>query len=149
MQVESTTDGTAIVRWTDVTGLDGDVDGYKIWRAAQFRRTAWLDAGFRLVDKYHHQHEVGADVTSLLDPVNPYFDAASEFTGDVQGFYQPAEWGPYELMAKIPASDTGTFADASGGYDFAFEDVDAITGDPPFLESKVVAVLKSKGIKQQ
>ena len=65
VQVESTTDGTAIVRWTDVTSLDGDVDGYKIWRAAQFRRTAWLDAGFRLVDRYHHQHEVGADVSSL------------------------------------------------------------------------------------
>lgn len=128
VQLESTTQGTAVLRWTDVSGLDPDVDGYKIWRAAQFQRTAWLDAGFRLVDRYHHQHEVGADISGLLDPVNPYFDAQGEFAGETQGFYQPAEWGPYELRLKIPTSDLSQFNDATGGYDFSFEDQNAITG---------------------
>jgi len=128
VQVESTTDGTAIVRWTDVSSIDADVDGYKVWRAAQFRRTDWLDEGFRLVDNYHRQHEVGADTESLKDPVNPFFDAEAEFTGETQGVYQPAEWGTYDLIAKIPTGEAGQFSDPTGGYDFAFEDTEAITG---------------------
>ncbi|NND01626.1 MAG: hypothetical protein HKN91_02465, partial [Acidimicrobiia bacterium] len=128
IKVESTTDGTAIVRWTDATAIDGDVDGYKVWRAAQFQRSAWLDEGFRIVDNYHRLHEVGGDRSQFLDPVNRHFDAESEFTGDVQGFYQPAEWGPYELIAKIPVGEAGQFSDGTGGYDFAYEDTDAITG---------------------
>ncbi len=128
MKMTSTQDGTALIQWTDVTGIDGDVDGYKIWRGAQFQRTNWLDEGFRVVDKYHQQHEVGARPTSVYDAVNPYFDAEAEFTGDIQGTYQPSEWGPYTLIAKIPVGDVAQYANASGGYDFAFEDTDAITG---------------------
>ncbi|NND70266.1 MAG: hypothetical protein HKN43_01675 [Rhodothermales bacterium] len=128
LKVESTQDGTALLRWTDVSGIDGDIDGYKIWRAAQFQRSNWLEGGFRVVDNYHQQHTVGDRPTSVFDAVNPNFDAAAEFTGDVQGTYQPSEWGPYSLVLKIPLSEVSQYNNAGGGYDFAFEDTDAITG---------------------
>ena len=128
ISVESTPDGTAVVRWTDVTGLDADVDGYKIWRTAQFRRRDFLDEGFRILDKYHHIHDLGADRSAFLDPVNPYFDAESEFVSETQGVYQGNEWGTYDLIEKIPLGSVGQFADGVNGYDFVFEDTEAITG---------------------
>ncbi|NBC16065.1 MAG: T9SS type A sorting domain-containing protein [Bacteroidetes bacterium] len=134
MKVESTTDGTAVVRWTDVTGIDPDVDGYKVWRAAQFQRQSWFPSqeeganGFALVDNYHRVHEVGASTKQFADEGNPYFDAFGEFAGDTQNFYQPSEWGPYELIAKIPVGEVAQFNDPTGGYNFAFEDEEAITG---------------------
>ncbi|MCB0719924.1 MAG: T9SS type A sorting domain-containing protein [Bacteroidetes bacterium] len=128
IRVSSTTNGTSFIQWTDVTGIDSDVDGYKIWRAAQFQRTNWLDEGFRIVDNYQQQHEVGERPSSVFEDVNPYFDAASEFTGDIQGTYQPSEWGPYKLIAKIPVSEVSQYNNSADGYDFAYEDADAITG---------------------
>lgn len=128
VRVTSTTAGTAQIQWTDVTGVDSDVDGYKIWRAAQFQRSNWLDEGFRIVDNYQRQHEVGERPASVFEEVNPYFDAASEFTGDIQGTYQPSEWGPYTLIAKIPVGEVSQYNDATGGFDFSYEDADAITG---------------------
>ena len=128
VSVESTTNGTALVRWTDVSAIDGDIDGYKIWRTAQFKRKEFLEEGFRVLDKYHHLHEPGADFSSFLDPVNPFFDAEGEFVAETQGVYQGNEWGTYELIAKIPAGEVSQFGDATGGYDFSFEDEAAITG---------------------
>ena len=126
--VESTPEATALVRWTDVSAVDPDVDGYKVWRAAQFRRTPWLERGFRLVDRYHHQHEVDADVEPFLDPVNPFFDAEAEFTGETQGVYQPEGWGTYDLVVKVPADQLGPYQASQGDYDFVWEDENAITG---------------------
>ncbi len=128
LRVESTDRQSTLVRWTDVSGIDPNIDGYKVWRAAQYRRTEWLEEGFRLVDRYHHQHQVGADIAPFLDPVNPYFDAEDEFVGDVQGTYQPAGWGTYDLIAKIPVGELDQYQDAVEGYDFAYEDEEAITG---------------------
>lgn len=128
VNVESTQDGTAVIRWTDVSGL-GEVDGYKIYRSSQFKRTAWTDVGFRAVDRYHHQHEVVAEIPeSLLDPINPNFDAFAEFQGETQNFYQPNEWGPYDLIQKIPIGEVSQFNDQTDGYSFSFEDENAITG---------------------
>ncbi len=127
VKVESTQDGTALIRWTDVSGI-GNIDGYKIWRASQFKREKWTDVGFRVVDAYHHQHEPGPDNSAHLELINPNFDAESEFTGDTQNFYQPAGWGPYELIEKIPVGNVSQFNDASGGYQFSYEDANAITG---------------------
>jgi hypothetical protein len=72
----------------------------------------WLEAGYRLLNRYHHQHEVGAGTDAFKDAVNPYFDAISEFETEIQGSYQPAEWGTYELIAKIPAAQLSTLSDA-------------------------------------
>ena len=128
ISVESTSDGTALIRWTDVSSIDGDVSGYKIWRTAQFRRTNFLDEGFRILDRYHHIHDVGADRSAFVDAVNPYFDAASEFVTETQGVYQGNEWGTYELIDKIPVGSAGQFADPTNGYDFSYEDETALTG---------------------
>lgn len=129
MKVVSNVDGRAVVSWTDVSAIDPDVDGYKIWRAAQYQRTDWLDKGMRIMDSFHHQHEVGADVGSLLEPINPYFDAAeTAFAGsEIAGTYQPEEWGTYELIAKIPVSELGNYP-GSGPYAFSFVDENSITG---------------------
>lgn len=126
INVVSTENGTALIRWTDVAGIDA-VDGYKIWRASQFQRTDYLDAGMRVMDKYHHLHEPGGDpfAESFLDPVNPNFDVGDPdeyFSTDIQGSYQPAEWGTYELVAKIPTGDLSQYMDQADGYDFAYED---------------------------
>jgi hypothetical protein len=111
------------------------VDGYKIWRASQFQRTDYLDAGMRVMDKYHHLHEAGGDpfAAAYLDPINPNFDVgdpADYFSTDIQGSYQPAEWGTYELVARISAAELSQYMDQTGGYDFAYDDASStvITG---------------------
>ena len=118
IRIESNTDGQAVVNWTDVTGIDPDVDGYKIWRAAQYQQGDWLATGMRIMDQFHHQHEVGASTDGLLDAVNPYFDAEeSAFSAnDVSGTFQPEEWGTYELVAKIPANELSQYATSGGPY---------------------------------
>ena len=133
--VESTTDGTAIVSWTDVSDIDSDIDGYKVWRSAQFAQQSWFPSqeaganGFALLDNYHYLQEPGGDIKQFADAGNPYFDAFDEFSGDTQNFYQPSEWGPYELIARIPVSDLGSFAAEDGSaYSYTYEDTDAITG---------------------
>lgn len=128
VSVQSTAAGTALVNWTDVSGIDSDVDGYKIWRASQYKRTDRLAVGFRALDNYQHLHEVGGDITPHLDDVNPWFDAESEFT-ETQNKYQPAEWGTYDLVAKVPNGELSQFTSgAATGYDYAWEDPEAITG---------------------
>lgn len=129
MTIESTTAGTALIRWTDVNNTAGrPVDGYKVWRSSQYKRQRWLDAGMRLQDRYQEQHATGPVDAALLDPINPNFDAQAIFVGDIQGSYQPADWGTYELVANIPLSGLGAVTSASGGYQYAYEDTDAITG---------------------
>ena len=129
LTIESTTQGTALVRWTDVNNVAArPIDGYKIWRSSQYKRTPWLDAGMRLQDRYQEQDQPGPFPESLLDPVNPNFSADGVFSGAVQGTYQPADWGTYELIANIPLTGLGAVTNASGGYQYAYEDTDAITG---------------------
>lgn len=130
IRIESNTDGQAVVNWTDVSGIDPDVDGYKIWRAAQYQQGEWLETGMRIMDRYHQQHEVGASIDGLLDDINPYFDAEeSAFSGNnVSGTFQPEEWGTYELVAKIPASELGQYATSGGPYNYAWADPNSIVG---------------------
>ncbi len=129
LEVQSTPNNSAMIRWTDVSGIT-PVDGYKIWRASQYKRTKYLDEGMRLVNKYQQQQTPGSDITPFLEPVNPLYDDTTIFTGDIQGTYQPAGWGTYQLIANIPNSELSKYADANktDGYDFAYEDKDAITG---------------------
>ncbi len=127
MNLESTTDGTALIRWSDVSGIR-PIDGYKIWRASQYKRTSYQEVGMRLTDRYQEQHEVGPVPDALLDPINPNFDAFDIFVGDTQGSYQPAEWGTYDLLTKVPVGDLAQYRDETGGYQFALEDTSAIAG---------------------
>jgi hypothetical protein len=130
MTVESTNNQSARIRWTDVSGIgNANVDGYKVWRAAQYRRTSYLEEGMRLMDRYHHQHDTTASQSEFLDPVNQYFSPPSGFfSSETQGVYQPAEWGDYQLLAKIPADQLSNFQDDGQNFDFAYEDTEAING---------------------
>jgi hypothetical protein len=126
MKVSGTAAGNALVNWTDVSDIDPDVDGYKVWRATQYRRYKWLEEGMRIADRFHHQHEVGASKDAFKDAVNPYFDFV--FTGsETAGSYQPEEWGTYELVAKIPVGDLSQYA-GTAPYDYAYEDETSILG---------------------
>lgn len=130
MNVESTTEGRARILWTDVSGLDPEVDGYKIWRAAQYKRTDWLEKGMRVMDRFQHQHDPEASYEPFLDPINPYFDAAEfSFGGEgLAGTYQPEEWGTYDLIATIPVGELGNFPSGGGPYEYAFVDENSIVG---------------------
>jgi hypothetical protein len=134
VDIVSTTDGTALIKWTDVSGIDSDIDGYKVWRSSQFARQSWFPSqeeganGFALVDNYQHVHEPGASTKQFADEGNPYFDAFGEFSGETQNFYQPSEWGPYELVAKIPVGQVSQFQASGDAYDYVYEDTDALTG---------------------
>ncbi|HET6566906.1 MAG TPA: T9SS type A sorting domain-containing protein [Rhodothermales bacterium] len=127
MQVAGSETGKAIVRWTDVSSIDPDIDGYKIWRAAQYRKYEWLKDGMRLADNYQHQNVPGdTNKTAFRDPVNRFFDY--QFTGGTSGVYQPEEWGTYELIAKIPKGDLSQHAADGAPYDYAYEDTTSILG---------------------
>lgn len=130
IRVTSTTNGTARIEWTDVSSISpAGVDGYKVWKASQFKRTSFFDYGLRGTDNYHRQHEVGASVEPFLRDINPNYDAYEIFTTDIQGSYQPSEWGHYDLIAKIPSGQLGSYTEgASDGYSFAYEDTGSITG---------------------
>jgi hypothetical protein len=130
VNVLSTPNQSALVQWTDVAGVaGGEVDGYKVWRASQFLRTDYREEGMRRMDRYHQQHAVDEDPAQFLDPVNPLFSPGADFfSGDAQGIYQPAEWGDYDLVARIPAGELGNFATDGGPFDYAFEDEEAVTG---------------------
>lgn len=130
MKVESTPRQSANVSWTDVSNTgNASVDGYKIWRASQFKRTEYLEEGMRLMDQYHHQHSVDAELGQFKESVNQFFSPPSGFfSGSAQGIYQPAEWGDYDLIAKIPAGELGQYQTEEGPFDYSFEDTEAITG---------------------
>lgn len=129
-RVTSTTNGTALIEWTDVSSVPGStVSGYKVWKASQYKRTRYEEIGLRVVDNYHRQHEIGATPASVKKAVNPNFDNWKIFVTDIQGSYQPTEWGHYELIAKIPSGQLGQYTSGAGaGYQYAYEDKEAITG---------------------
>jgi len=131
MKPISTPQASALIAWTDVSDL-GPVDGYKIWKASQFKQNKYLDAGLRAMDKYQHQHNPDEGRDAFLDPVNPNFDVGDPdvfFAGDIQGVYQPAEWGTYDLLANISVGELSQYTSGvPSGYDYAFEDLDVITG---------------------
>ncbi len=127
IEVKSTANGTAKVHWTDVSTIS-DIDGYKVWRSSQYKRTKYLDSGMRLVDRYQEQQDPGSDISQFLNPINPLYDDTTIYQGDIQGSYQPAGWGTYELVATIPNGELSQYADNTDGYDYAYEDEQAITG---------------------
>ncbi|MEK6570887.1 MAG: hypothetical protein AABZ61_05920, partial [Bacteroidota bacterium] len=123
VKVENTQRGSINIRWTD----SPTADGFKVWKASQFKRLKYKDLGIRILDRYQEQKQVGADITSLLQPINPNFDALNLLT--TEDGYQPDGWGTYELLAVIPRSEVSKYADNSvAGYQFAYEDKTAILG---------------------
>lgn len=121
VKVENTQTGSVLVRWTD----SPTADGYKIWKASQFKKLKYKDLGIRLLDRYQEQKALGEDVTKLLQPTNPNFDAV-QLTASEEG-YQPDGWGTYDLVAVFPKGQAPANTSVPG-FQYAFEDKTAILG---------------------
>jgi len=121
MRVDNTLTKTTLVRWDNRAEAAGsNFAGYKIYKAALAKQVDWLTGGMRGMDRYWENMTVGATPTSLLQPVNPNFAGQAFVSGK---FGVPDTWGPYELVAVIPAAQLGTYANTSAaGYNYAYED---------------------------
>lgn len=125
MKVDNTLTKSIRVRW-DNRAETGDFAGYKVYRAALSEQVDWLATGMRGLDEYWRNMTPGPTPASLLKAVNPNFTAQS-FVAGRNGV--PDGWGPYTLMAVIPAASKGTYADASAaGYNYSWEDKNVDVG---------------------
>ncbi len=120
MRVDNTLEKSTKVRWDNRANFGAGFVGYKVYRASQAKRINWLEGGMRGLDNYWKNTTPGSTPTSLMKPVNPTF-AGQSFVAGREGV--PDSWGPYELIAVIPQSQLGTYADNSvQGYNYTYED---------------------------
>ena len=120
MQVQSTTRLTSRVFWNDASLHDVGFAGYKIWRVSALQHVDGLTTGMQEMDDYWRATVPGAVPDSLKKSVNPSF-AAFDYVHDHYG--APGSWGPYELVANIPASGLSSMSDHSlSGYAYSWED---------------------------
>ncbi len=129
MKVTNTLTKSVAVEWNNAAEADAEFQGYKIWKASQFKKFKWLENGIRLADRYQEQMTPGGDMTSYKKPVNPKFDAFAEVnSGSLKGEYQPDTWGTWELVAVIPKAQLAQYAGATPGYNYTYEDKDVVLG---------------------
>jgi hypothetical protein len=126
VSVEGTANQRALVRWNDAA--DADADGYKIWRASQFKQIKYIDRGMRAMSKYWKQHTVEGDPSQYLDPVNPNFGGFEFAQPEDRGIYQPGAWGTYDLVKKIPKGELNNYRSPSGQFTYAWEDDESLVG---------------------
>lgn len=120
MRVDNTLQQSIRVRWDSRAEAAPDFGGYKVYRAALSEQVDWLATGMRGLDEYWRNMTPGPTPASLLKAVNPNFTGQA-FVAGRNGV--PDAWGPYTLMAVIPAANKGTYADASAaGYNYSWED---------------------------
>lgn len=125
MRVEGTFDRSLRIRWDARAETHPDFAGYKIYRASRGSPVDWLTSGTRGLDNYWRNGTPGPTPDSLLVPMNPDFTASASVAGR-RG--EAGSWGPYSLVAVIPAGEIARFTDA---------------GDPVFSrtwEDRTVAV---------
>ena len=130
MLVSNTLKKSVNIEWNAAAESDAEFAGYKVWRAAQFKKLNWLDEGMRVVDLYHEQMTVGTRPPSVYKPVNPKFDAfAKTQSTSLKGTYQPDTWGTWDLIKVIPKAELANYKPAStAGYTYKVEDTDVILG---------------------
>jgi hypothetical protein len=126
IKVEGSPDQVAVVRWDNAA--DADADGYKIWRASQFKQIRWIDRGMRALTKYWKQHDVNGTWENYLDPINPNFGGEAFAQPEDRGIYQPGSWGSYDLVKKIPKSELSNYTDPSGEFAYSWQDEESIVG---------------------
>jgi hypothetical protein len=120
MQVENTLAQSVKIRWDNRANTGPGFAGYKIYKARLVKRVDWLEGGMRGMDEYWRNMTVGPTPANLLKPINPSFGAQSFVAGRMG---VPDSWGPYDLVAVIPAADLATYADNSvSGFHYAWED---------------------------
>ncbi len=132
VKISNTLNKSVAVEWDKSAETDPLFAGYKIWKSSQFKKLAWLNEGFRVVDQYEQQMTVGTRPANLYKPVNPKFDAfAKTNTNSTQGNYQPDTWGTWDLIQVIPKANLGTLtpaATSSFASGYRYEDKDVILG---------------------
>ncbi len=126
IRVEGTPGETALIRWDDIA--DADADGYKIWRAAQFKDIKYIDRGMRALSSYWKQHNPNEDPDQYLDPINPNFGGFDYAQPEDRGIYNPGSWGTYDLVARIPSTELDQYRDPQDEFTYAWEDENAILG---------------------
>jgi hypothetical protein len=123
MRVDNTLQKSVRVRWdarAETNPGSGTFAGYKIYKASQAGRIDWLTSGMRTLDDYWKNTTVGPTPDALKKPVNPNFTAQS-FVAGREGV--PDSWGPYQLVAVLPAGQLGSYVDNSAaGYNYSWED---------------------------
>lgn len=120
MIVENTLTKSVKIRWDDRAETHPRFAGYKIYKASLARQIDWLATGMRGLDAYWMNTTPGPTPQHLLQPVNPMF-AAGAFVAGRNGV--PDSWGPYELVAVVPAAQLGSVLEPSvSGYTYAWED---------------------------
>jgi hypothetical protein len=126
IKVEGTQDQVTRIRWDDIA--DAEADGYKIWRASQFKQIRYIDRGMRALSRYWKQHDASGSWENYLDPINPNFGGEEFAQPEDRGIYQPNSWGSYDLVAKIPKAELNQYRDPSGQYTYAWDDEESIVG---------------------
>jgi hypothetical protein len=126
IKIEGTANQSALIRWTNEA--DADADGYKIWRAPQFKQIKYIDKGMRALANYWKQHSLTADPDQFLDPINPNFGGFDFAQPEDRGIYQPGPWGTFDLVKIIPKSELSQYASSSGEFAYAWEDDESLVG---------------------
>ena len=120
MRVDNTLQQSVRVRWDNRANSGPGFAGYKIYKASLTKQVDWLSGGTREMDNYWRNMTVGPTPDALKVPVNPNFTAQA-FVAGRNGV--PDGWGPYELVAVIPAANLASAADNSvAGYNYSWED---------------------------
>jgi hypothetical protein len=126
VRVENTLGNAMRVRWDNRAESEPGFQGYKIYRACLATPVDWLHGGMRSMDRYWESTAPGPVPDSLMQPVNPSFNAFDFVQGRTG---TPGPWGPYQLVAMIPKSSLGAYASAgSSGMAYAWDDRNADPG---------------------
>lgn len=122
MRVDNTTQKSILVRWDNkAETVGGNFAGYKVYKAALSRSVDWLTSGMRVLDKYMESTTVGAAPDNLKRAINTNFDASAAGVAGKVGVAD--SWGPYELVAVIPAAQVAQYANTSAtGFNYGYED---------------------------
>ena len=120
MRVDNTLEKSVRVRWDNRANAGPGFAGYKVYKASLTKQVDWLSDGTRDMDNYWRNMTPGPTPASLKAPINPSFNAQA-FVAGRNGV--PDGWGPYQLMAVIPAANLTAYADATTpGYNYSWED---------------------------
>ncbi len=122
IQVAPNVEGNIEIKWDDGAETAADFAGYKVYRSTPFPKVDSQELGIRMADRYHEQttpNMSNAELAALGIPNNPNISSDS---------YRPQEpnaWGPYHLIANIPAGELSQRTNpdrTTDGYEYVFED---------------------------
>ncbi len=117
------------VKWDDRAESASDFAGYKVYRVSAFPLIDMTKHGMQLLDHYHEQTDPNMTMDEVAaafgEPNNPNISVPDGYWLE----FDPAAYGPWKLMANIPASELGNYLnpdDDAGTYKYAFVDEDDV-----------------------